>query len=322
MPVREASTVIDAQAARWAARVDGAPLSAEEDAALDAWLAGDVRRVGAYAKARAVFAHVQRSKALGPNYEAGEFASAAQAPRGVSRRALWTGAAAAGVAGLSVTLGLQARAGVVRTKVGEVRLVPLPDGSSMTLNTASRARVSFSKAERRVHLLEGEAIFDVAKDPSRAFYVEAADTEVRAIGTSFVVCRLAAQPVQVLVRQGVVEVKRDAATAPPVRVTANSRAVSMQGGAIDAAAITPAEFSREIAWREGLLAFEDMPLEEAIAEYARYSDTRIVIVDPALRRETVTGLFMANNPAGFAQAVAGALDLKTEVSGREVRLYR
>lgn len=319
MPARQTSAVIDAEAAEWAARVDDGPLSAEEQAALDAWLAADTRRLGAYAKARAVFAHVQRARALGPDYDAAEFASPPAPPvRGVSRRMVWMGAAAAGVAGLSVTLGLQARAGI-RTRVGEVRLAPLPDGSSMTLNTNTRVQVAFSKAERRVRLLEGEAMFDVAKDASRPFFVEAGDTEVRAVGTSFVVCALAEKPVQVLVRDGVVEMTREAD--PPVRVAANSRAVA-EAGAIRATVLTPAEIGREISWREGLLSFEDMPLEEAIAEYSRYSETKIVVEDPALRRETVTGLFMANNPTGFAHAVADALELKTEVSGREVRLYR
>ena len=57
--------MIDAQAAEWAARVDNGPLSAEEQGVLELWLAGDTRRLGAYAKARAVFAHVQRARALG-----------------------------------------------------------------------------------------------------------------------------------------------------------------------------------------------------------------------------------------------------------------
>lgn len=320
MGARQTSAAIDAEAADWAARVDEGPLSGEEQAALDAWLAGDARRLGAYAKARAVFAHVQRAKALGPDYDATEFASPPARPaRMLSRRAMWMGAAAASVAGVAVAVGLQARA-EVRTKVGEVRLVPLPDGSSMTLNTNSRATIEFSKAQRRVRLHSGEAMFDVAKDASRPFFVEAGDTQVRAVGTSFVVCKLAEKPVQVLVRDGVVEMNRPAAA--PVQVAANSRAVAVGGGAIRATSLTPAEVGREISWREGLLSFEDVPLEDAIAEYARYSETRIVVDDPNLRRETVTGLFMANNPAGFAQAVADALDAKADMSGREVRLHR
>lgn len=317
--------MIDAQAAQWAARVDGGPLSNAEQATLDAWLDSDVRHLGAFAKARAVFAHVQRAKALGSGYDAAEFATpeVTQAAQ-PSRRQLWMGGAAAAAAvAVSVGVGLQWRSTYFRTRRGEVRLVPLPDGSSMTLNTASRATVAFTKTERRVHLLEGEAIFDVAKDRSRPFLVEAADTQVRALGTSFVVRRLPDKPVQVVVCEGVVEVNRDAMKfAPPIRVSANTRAVAVQDGEIKAATLSPAEVRRELVWREGFLSFEDEPLEQAVAEFARYSDTPIVIADPALGRETVTGLFRANNPAGFARAVADALHMKAEVTGQQVRLSR
>lgn len=317
--------MIDAQAADWAARVDNGPLSAEEQSALDAWLAGDSRRLGAYAKARAVFAHVQRAKALGPDYDAAAFAAQpVNAPAMPNRRQLWMGGAAAAAAvALTAGVGLQARGQPFRTKRGEVRLVPLPDGSSMTLNTASRATIDFSATERRVRLIAGEALFDVAKDTARPFLVEASGMHVRAVGTSFVVRCLPDKPVEVLVREGVVEVKREAAAvAAPVRLVANTRAVAAGDSALEASAVTPAEVSRELVWREGLLAFEDMPLNEAVAEFARYSDTRILIEDSSVGRETVTGLYMANNPAGFAEAVADALDLQSEVTAREVRLYR
>jgi transmembrane sensor len=233
------------------------------------------------------------------------------------------GAAAAAAVAVTAGAGLQWRGTHFRTRLGEVRLVPLPDGSSMTLNTASRATIAFSKTERRVHLVEGEAIFDVAKDARRPFLVEAADTHVRAVGTSFVVRRLPNKPVQVVVCEGVVEVRRDAMKfVPPLRVPANTRAVAASQGRIQAASLAPAEVRRELVWREGFLSFEDEPLDQAVAEFARYSDTPIVIDDPAIGRETVTGLFRANNPAGFAKAVADALHLKADITGQQVRLSR
>lgn len=318
--------MIDAAAAEWAARVDNGPLSAEEQSALDEWLSGDSRRLGAYAKARAVFAHVQRARALGPSYDAANFEAPSQPlARTMSRRGLWIGGGAAAAASLvaAAGVGLYVRDGQIRTRRGEIKLVPLPDGSSMTLNTASRVAVNFTKAERRVRLIEGEALFDVAKDTERPFLVRAADTEVRALGASFSVCRLGEGPVQLLVREGMVEVNRETAATPmPVRMAANTKAISAPGGGVEAIQVNPAEVSRELVWREGLLAFEDMPLQQAVAEFARYSDTRIVIDDPAIARETVTGLYMANNPAGFAEAVAAALDLEAEARADQIHLFR
>ena len=59
MTVRESSAQIEQQAAMWAARLDARVLTAAETADLDAWLAGDSRRLGAWAMARAALARVE-----------------------------------------------------------------------------------------------------------------------------------------------------------------------------------------------------------------------------------------------------------------------
>ncbi|WP_422178398.1 DUF4880 domain-containing protein, partial [Caulobacter sp.] len=66
--IRESSAEIDAAAAAWAARVDRGPLSDEDQAALEAWAAKDPRRAGAYAKALAVSAHLDRAQGLGADF--------------------------------------------------------------------------------------------------------------------------------------------------------------------------------------------------------------------------------------------------------------
>jgi transmembrane sensor len=55
---------IDSAAARWAARLDRG-LSPDEEHDLQVWLLGDTRRLGAFAKARAVLARTERAIALG-----------------------------------------------------------------------------------------------------------------------------------------------------------------------------------------------------------------------------------------------------------------
>lgn len=312
---------IDAAAADWAARADRG-LSSDEAASLDAWLAGDVRRVGAYAKARAVMLYAERAQALGKGYDPARFGPANDAGRKPTRRLLIGGGVAAAAAAVAVGVGLQLRPTIYATRRGEVRVVPLQDGSVITLNTASKVAVSFSERRRDIKLVEGEALFDVAKDAQRPFVVAAGDTRVRAVGTSFTVRRLGAAPVQVLVREGVVEVERRAQPRP-VRAAANTRVIAAPKAlSVEAAAVEAAEVGRALAWREGRIAFEGETLAQAADQFSRYSDTRIVIADPATAREEITGLFQANDPVGFAQAVASSLDLRTEVGAGEVRILR
>ena len=328
---------IDAEAALWAARADRG-LSTDEDEVLDAWLAEDVRHVGAFAKARAVSLLTERTRAFGVGAdkmltqmedeavpERG-FSRPAQPMSALSRRhALWMSAAAA-TAGFWFALKALPHYLLERsyeTGIGETKVVPLEDGSLVTLNTQSRITVAYSPERRDLNLVRGEALFDVAKDNARPFVVLAGGMQVRAVGTSFTVKLVPNEPVQVLVREGVVEVKRpDVPTAPPVRVSAGSQAVASDNAPIVAASLSPPEVNKALAWQIGRIAFEGETLRKATEEFARYSDTRIVIDDPAVANMTITGLFVSNDPVGFAKAVALSLNLHARVSAGEVHLSR
>jgi transmembrane sensor len=346
MTKRETSAEIDAAAADWAVRVDGGPLDTQGQAALDRWLAGDSRRLGAYARARAVLTHGRRIKALGTEFDPDRYADdhetiaerdldsgvvpiapAGDAPTELPssrRRFLALGGVAAAAAAIgAIGLSWPAAAHTYRTEKGEIRLVPLEDGSSITLNTSSEVRVRYESHERHVELVAGEALFDVAHDSRRPFLVDAGDTKVKAVGTSFTVRRLGAHPVEVLVRQGVVEIVRPAAPqASPTRIDANVRAVAAPAAPIVETRLPPGTVSRELAWREGMLSFEDMPLRDAAAEFARYSDVRIGFADASIEGETVTGLYAANNPRGFARSVALSLGLRVSDRPDGVTLER
>lgn len=324
--VRQTADEIDRQAAQWLARADRG-LSSEEEGELDAWLAADIRRVGAYGRMRAATLHAERSQVLSPGLETAVPSSAAPS-RGLSRRRLFAaggGLAAAAAGATAIGLGWMFRGQTHATGLGEVRVEALSDGSLVTLNTASRIRVNFSESRRTIHLLEGEALFDVAKDAARPFIVDAGDTVVRAIGTSFTVKKLKHQSVQVLVREGQVEVRKPAGGGRPVSAVANTRVVSTSASPaapLAAVAVEPETLNRALAWRQGRIVFEGETLLEAAQEFARYSDTRIVMDDPTLAAERVSGLYQANDPVGFAQAIAVAFNFHVEVHEGEVRLSR
>jgi transmembrane sensor len=75
------------------------------------------------------------------------------------------------------------------TDIGERRSITLADGSTVDLNACSQLRVEFTNSERRVELLDGQALFQVAKDKARPFIVHSGAATVRAVGTQFDVYR-------------------------------------------------------------------------------------------------------------------------------------
>lgn len=195
--------------------------------------------------------------------------------------------------------------GVYETSVGEQRVVQLADGSSVSLDTASRIRVRFDGGERRIELDRGQALFRVAHEAGRPFVVHADGTEVVAVGTVFDVRRSDAR-VDVTLVAGVVDVVAPDVAEGRRRMAAGQKTqVSSQGvttRAVDAAV--------ETSWTEGRLIFSDMTLEQAVSEVNRYLTDRIEIEDPALGRIVVNGVFRTGDRDAFVAAASDGLGLQ------------
>ncbi len=62
----------------------------------------------------------------------------------------------------------------------------LPDGSHVWVHSSSRLRYpSAFAADQREVFLEGEAYFEITKDPARPFIVHTHETTTKVVGTSF-----------------------------------------------------------------------------------------------------------------------------------------
>jgi transmembrane sensor len=321
MAERETSRDIDRAASDWTARLDRGPLTPEGDDAFQAWLRGDPRRRGALLRARAVSLMSESAQALGPGFDPIAFEAPGRSrSAGLSRRQAltWTGGVAAAAVVAALGVGVSAAGAVISTARGEIRLAPLKDGSTVLLNTETRIRVCYSRGERRVTLLKGEAYFAVARDETRPFVVEVDGRRLSTAQAGFRVRKLEADPVDVLVNQGQVDVAIPFASS--VALKSNTRLVL--SGSAEPQPVGPEAVTRDLAWRDGKLAFEGETLGQAAAAFARYSDTRIQIRDPALAREPVTGLFAANDPAGFSRAIARVFQARVEQDGDRVVLTR
>ena len=319
--MRETAREIDNEAAAWVVRLDRGPLTGEQEREFHAWLAGNSRRLGAFGRMSGFALITERSGAAGTDFDPADFT-----PLHSRRKLLQVGGAiaAAAVIGGATELKLLLHVKKFQTTKGELKVIPLEDGSVVTLNTDSAIAVNYTDRQRSIQLYRGEALFDVAKGQSRPFTVAADDTQITVVGTSFTVRRLESSPVQVLVREGIVEVsKPNRAEIIPIRISANNLAVAPQHEAeIAARPIASTELHRALAWETGMIAFEGETLAQATAEFARYSDVKITIEDEQLAREPITGLFRASDPVDFAEKIAISLDAKSKVEEGQVRIMR
>lgn len=199
-----------------------------------------------------------------------------------------------------------------QTALGEQRSVVLSDGSVVTLNTSSVIEVHMAKRHRTVALLSGEALFEVAHDPSRPFDVAAGNTTVRAVGTQFNVDRRS-DSTTITVVEGNVAVFtgiKDAQGATAELPLAAREQLTVRPRA--ALHPMPANLGSATAWTQRKLVFEHRALGEVAEEFNRYNIERIEIDSPELRNEEITGVFEANNPESFMSFLAKLPDVRID----------
>lgn len=204
------------------------------------------------------------------------------------------------------------------TGIGEQRTVMLQDGTRLSLNTATRMRVELGSARRTVNVEGGEALFEVAKDASRPFVVQAAGTEVVATGTVFGVRVTPASlgaggsiAVTLVEGQVIVRGPTGSALASPVVMVPGQRVrLSRVDGAAssdakDATSVDRPRMDQVLAWKRGEAIFDNASLLEAVAEMNRYSATPITVAEADIQGSLrVSGVFRTGDNASFARAVA------------------
>lgn len=297
-------------AADWVARRDAGMLSRDEERRLAGWLAEDSRHHGAYVRAQAAWTL------------AGRVTSTAKrsAPR-LDRRAAALILATLTGGGLFGLARWRSSATRVATQRGEILRAPLRDGSLAVVNTDSRLAFDIGERRRTVRMSRGEAWFDVAKDPARPFTVALGDVRVQAVGTAFSV-RAFETGVEVVVTEGVVALWNVRSDRKLVSLRAGERAFSPSEPleAPTVSQIGEARAQRLLAWKDGLIVLEDRTVAEAVAEFNRYNDLKLVVEDGRLGDRRLVGAFQANDPQSFVRALSNILAVRAEERHGEIWL--
>lgn len=309
-PDASSASIADA-AADWVARRDAGALSRDEERRLAGWLADDPRHHGAYVRAHAAWTLAGRTTSTVKR-------SAPRLDRRAAALILATIAGGGGLFGLARWRGSATR---VATQRGEILRAPLRDGSLAVVNTDSRLAFDIGERRRTVRMSRGEAWFDVAKDPARPFTVALGYVRVQAVGTAFSV-RVFETGVEVVVTEGVVALWNVRSDRKLVSLRAGERAFSPSEPleAPTVSQIGEARAQRLLAWKDGLIVLEDRTVAEAVAEFNRYNDLKLVVEDDRLGDRRLVGAFQANDPQSFVRALSNILAVRSEERHGEIWL--
>jgi transmembrane sensor len=341
------SEEIEARAGEWLARRDANDWTEQDEVALEQWLDESTAHVVAFVRLEAAWTEAKRLQALAGGVEPGtvpsvdewqltrffdpatDAVSSAQitpwspAPRGRLRGLRhWAVAATVLIAVASVLTHYWPSRTSYSTPVGGIAAVPMSDGSEVTLNTDTKIRLEMTKTQRRVELQQGEAFFDVARDPSRPFIVTAGSKRVVAVGTKFSV-RRERNELLVFVTEGRVRVEDAVPMASAHDSLLTLSAGSLARGEDDALLVqqkTVPEIERHLSWRTGYLIFRDTPLAEAVDEFNRYNSQRIVIDDPRVAEIRVSGKFRPTQYEAFVRLMQEGFSVRMHRIGGDIVL--
>jgi transmembrane sensor len=197
------------------------------------------------------------------------------------------------------------------TATGEQRSLALEDGSAIELNSRSKIQVRYSRHERTIDLLQGQALFHVAKDTARPFVVRSGEMRVSAVGTQFDMYQKPSGTV-VTVLEGRVAV----------------RSVILATG--EQAIITPKtvrktehpNLAAATAWTQRQIVFDSASLTEVAEEFNRYNQRELVIDRAALGNLHVSGIFSSTDSASLIRFLRQRPGLRITETATEIRVEK
>lgn len=179
------------------------------------------------------------------------------------------------------------------TRTGERRSIVLPDGTRVTLNTATAIDVHFSAALRQILLRAGEIEIITGQDPQRR-PIEVATRlgRIMPLGTRFTVRDVDADAGQAHDNAVLVSVTEGAVSIAPRLGTTAPRLPAGQQTRFTSTAVEPPQAidAASAAWLDDMIVADRTPLPRFIAELGRYR-RGVLRCDPALAALTVSGAF-------------------------------
>ena len=213
---------------------------------------------------------------------------------------------------------VQSQQSEVMAKRGTRSKIILPDGSQVWLNSDSKLSYlnSFNNVLREV-TLEGEAFFDVVKDPKHPFVVHTSGIDIKVLGTAFNVKSYQQDPtIEATLLRGMIEVTTRADIKTPKvilqpheklifkklgsELTVNDKAAEKKSttekGADPRIAITslgskPDSAIRETSWIYNTLIFDKETFQEVSLKMERWYNVKFTFQDERLMNNRITGTF-------------------------------
>ncbi|MDT3401047.1 FecR family protein [Mucilaginibacter terrae] len=160
----------------------------------------------------------------------------------------------------------------VSTPNGGQWQINLPDGTHVWLNSASSLTypISFDRLPNRKVKITGEAYFEVAKDKSHPFIVEAGNQFVKVLGTHF---NINSYPNEPTLKTTLIEGSVQISTTQKEVILKPGEQAKVSKGKISIAKI---DTEPVIAWKDGDFIFKDIDFKTTMRQISRWYDVEVI----------------------------------------------
>ncbi|WP_282124898.1 FecR family protein [Marinifilum flexuosum] len=195
--------------------------------------------------------------------------------------------------------------------------IVLADGSTIILNGKAKLVYprKFNDDTRNVSL-EGEAFFDIAKNPNKAFIITAKDAEIKVLGTSFNVIAKD-DKVEVLVKSGKVRFSE----------INNKESVILEKG--DFAILKESLLSKSLmnddnylSWKTQKMVFRSMELKEVAKVIERTYHVQIQFESNEIEKEQISTTFDQESLSHVLSNICMTFNLTYEKKGQTIILKK
>lgn len=210
---------------------------------------------------------------------------------------------------------------IVSTGMGERANVTLPDGTAVSLNSNSRLGYipkTYNQEKRNIEF-SGEAYFQVMKNASVPFIIDAKGLKVQVLGTTFnLSVRENAQTAELALEEGSVQLLSVKSNKKVILSPSQKAILDQKTGAITV--VSSENVKDASAWRLGDMVFRNTPLSEVLRTIEENYDVSIEINSDIRLTDQFTGSVPVGNLNEVLEVLEKSYHFKTEITGKIILL--
>ncbi len=206
----------------------------------------------------------------------------------------------------------------VKTATGMQTDFQLPDGSHVWLNSGSILKypVPFANDIRQVELT-GEAYFDVRKDASHPFVVNAGTMNIEVKGTKFNVVNYPDEATtEMILESGSVQLFSGDYENRKTIIKVKPGEMASYDKSANELKISKVEVDKYMAWKNGTLIFRDDKMDEVVRKLNRWFNVEIILQSPQLKEYIYTATYREETLAQILELLKISAPIKYTITDR------